>query len=399
MANGAPLLLDVTRLVWRRWKGLRPTGIDRLCLAWLHHYAPHAQAVLTDRRGRRIIDETASQALFAALVAEDEDVGRVRRRLLMLAARHAVSLGRGEPGRGRLWLNVGHTGLDVPGLADWCRKTAVRPVLLVHDLIPITHPQYCRAGEDARHRVRMATVIDIGAGLIANSRHTLDSMAEHAAASARPLPPSLVAWPGTERPGTPPLPFPPRPSPAGSADAADFVILGTIEGRKNHMLLLDVWDRLWRTDGPAAPRLVIIGRRGWACDDVLARLDAGGWGDRVVEAGAVDDSQIDRLITASTALLFPSFAEGFGLPLVEAMAAGTPVIASHLPVFHEIGQGVPELLPPDDVAGWEAMIRAYAAPASQARAAQMARIAGFRAPDWPTHFARTDAFLAGLGAG
>lgn len=398
MANGAPLLLDVTRLVWRRWKGLRPTGIDRLCLAWLHHYAPHAQAVLTDRRGRRILDEAASRALFAQLAAEDENIGRVQRRLLLLAARHAGTLAVGGAGRGRPWLNVGHTGLDTPGLAEWCRQAAVRPVLLVHDLIPITHPQFCRVGEDARHRQRMATVLNIADGLIANSRHTLETMAGHAHSLGHSLPPALVAWPGTERPGTPPLPFPPRPH-AGSASRAnaDFIILGTIEGRKNHMLLLDVWDRLWRALGPAAPRLVIIGRRGWACDDVLARLDAGGWGDRVVEAGAVDDAEIDRLIAGARALLFPSFAEGFGLPLVEALAAATPVIASRLPVFAEIGQGVPELLAPDDAAGWEAMIRAYAAPESPQRAAQMARIAGFRAPDWPTHFARTDAFLARLG--
>lgn len=396
MANGAPLLLDVTRLVWRRWKGLRPTGIDRLCLAWLHHYAPRAQAVLTDRRGRRILNEAASRALFAQLAAEDADVGRVRRRLLLLAARHAATLAVGAAGHGRPWLNVGHTGLDVPGLADWCRQAAVRPVLLVHDLIPITHPQFCRAGEDARHRQRMATVLTIADGLIANSRHTLAMMAAHAASLGRPLPPALVAWPGTERPGTAPLPLPPR-LPHTAAASADFVILGTIEGRKNHMLLLNVWDRLWRAHGPAAPRLVIIGRRGWACDDVLARLDAGGWGDRVVEAGAVDDAEIDRLIAGARALLFPSFAEGFGLPLAEALAAATPVIASRLPVFAEIGQGVPELLAPDDAAGWEAMIRAYAAPDSPQRAAQMARIAGFRAPDWATHFARTDAFLARLG--
>ena len=73
-----------------------------------------------------------------------------------------------------------------------------------------------------------------------------------------------------------------------------------------------------------------------------------------------------------------------------------PVIASNLDVFREIGQGVPDLLPPDDADGWAAAVMAYAAPESPARAAQMARLTQFRAPDWPGHFAQVDAFLETL---
>jgi len=202
------------------------------------------------------------------------------------------------------------------------------------------------------------------------------------------MPPSIVAWPGTPHLA---MPQGQRPPPND-----EFIILGTIEGRKNHMMLLDVWQQLVARHGRAAPRLVIIGQRGWACDDVLARLDAGGFGDRVEETGALDDATTARRLAGARALLFPSFAEGYGLPLVEALDAGVPVIASDLPVFREIGQGVPDLLPPDDVAGWQAAIMAYAAPDSPARAAQMQRLAGFRAPDWPSHFAKVDAFLATL---
>jgi len=94
--------------------------------------------------------------------------------------------------------------------------------------------------------------------------------------------------------------------------------------------------------------------------------------------------------------LFPSFAEGYGLPLVEALGASVPVIASTLDVFREIGQGVPDLLPPDDVDGWTNAVMAYSAPESPARAAQVARLAHFRAPDWAGHFAKTDMFLKSL---
>ncbi len=386
--NDAPYLIDVSRMIWRRWAGTRPTGIDRICLAWHDHYGPQAQAAIFHKRGWHILPMGASQALFAIL-ADEGNRATFRRRLAGWVVRNAMSLARAQPGRGRLWLNAGHTGLNLPHLAEWVRAADIRPVLMLHDIIPITHPQYCRAGEADRHAVRVKTLLTIAHAVVGNSRDTLDILADYAASIGMGVPRSVAIWPGT----------PHLAMPTGArvpVTPAEFVILGTIEGRKNHALLLDVWDRLVATHGQAAPKLVIIGRRGWANDDVFARLDAGGFGGKVEETGPLDDATIARRLAGATALLFPSYAEGYGLPLVEALDAGVPVIASNLTVFGEIGQGVPDLLPPDDVQAWADTIMAYAAPASSARAAQMARLAGFRAPDWAGHFDRMDAFLAEL---
>lgn len=385
--NDAPYLLDVSRMVWRRWAGVRPTGIDRICLAWHTHYGPVSQAVLFHKRGWHILPVTASQALFR-LLDDEGPRDQFRRRFVAFAAGHLVNLLRPQPGRGRLWLNVGHTGLNLPHLAAWVRAADMRPVLMLHDIIPITHPQFCRDGEKDRHEVRVKAMLAIAHAVIGNSQDTLDRLNAYAAGIGMKVPQSLPVWPGTPHLA---MPAGDRPAPSD-----DFIILGTIEGRKNLALLLDVWEQLVAQQGEAAPRLLIIGRRGWACDDVLARLDAGGFGSRVVETGALSDADIARHLAGARALLFPSFAEGYGLPLVEALAAGVPVIASNLDVFHEIGQGVPDLLPPDDVAGWAAAVTAYAAPDSPARAAQMARLARFQAPDWPGHFKAMDAFLNGL---
>jgi hypothetical protein len=60
LADEAPLLLDVTRLIWRRWAGGRPTGIDRVCLAYLDHFGSAAQAVIQHPRLRRIMDGRSS---------------------------------------------------------------------------------------------------------------------------------------------------------------------------------------------------------------------------------------------------------------------------------------------------------------------------------------------------
>jgi hypothetical protein len=96
------------------------------------------------------------------------------------------------------------------------------------------------------------------------------------------------------------------------------------------------------------------------------------------------------------ALLFPSFAEGFGMPIVEALAAGLPVIASDLPVLRQVAGAVPEFLDPIDALGWIRMIEDYAEPDSPRRARQLERLRGFHAPTWADHFGRVDAFIDSL---
>jgi glycosyltransferase involved in cell wall biosynthesis len=182
----------------------------------------------------------------------------------------------------------------------------------------------------------------------------------------------------------------------GEADPA-FVFLGKIEGRKNHALLLSMWRRMLDERSAAqVPRLVIVGRRGWQADEVFARLDRREFGDRVAEVGSLDDRRLAEALVGARVLLFPSFAEGYGIPLTEALAAGVPVIASDLPVFREIGQGVPELPPPDDAAAWSGAIADYGRPDSARRREQLSRLAAFRVPDWHGHFFRVDDFLAKL---
>lgn len=399
--NSAPLLVDVSRLVWRRWNGTRATGIDRICLAWLEHYASQAQAVIIHRRAKAILPEDTSQALFKLLLRSERskrDVMRFRLDMIRLGLRYGQYMQDRLPGRGRIWLNAGHTGLDVPGLAEWCRRRELRPVYLVHDLIPITHPQFCREGEAKRHVHRMRTMIATAAGVVANSEATLRSYQAFAIEDGATVSPGIVAWPGTHRlaqiEGGQVL------DTQGIAPA-DFIVLGTIEGRKNHKLLLSVWENILsatRSDPKTSsiPRLVIVGRRGWQADDVFAMLDRHDFGSHVVEAGPVPDAQLARMLQNARALLFPSFAEGYGMPLIEALAAGVPVIASDLPVFHEVGQGVPDLLPASGEEMWRAAIIDYARPTSVARASQIARMKNLRVPTWSDHFARLDAFIAKL---
>lgn len=391
-AADGPVLIDVSRLIWRGWRGQLPTGIDRACLAYVRHYGGAARAVVQRGGFAHVLGARASQALFALLLDRPADF---RRRLVRLGVRALPAvvggvLGRGGVPRGALYFNVGHTGLNQPGHGRWVRRHAVRAVYYVHDLIPITHPQFTREGETARHIARMETVLTHGAAIVANSEDSLARLRDFAAARALAVPPTLCAPLGVEplRPAVAETDAPPP------LDGPYFVVLGTIEARKNHRLLLDLWPKLAARCAGPVPKLVIIGRRGWSIEDVAERLDHdAALRPYILERSDCGDADLPGWLRHARALLFPSFTEGQGLPLMEALALGTPAIAGDLAVYREFAGDIPDYAAPDDAAAWLSLIADYAAPDSPRAARQRARLKAFRAPSWEEHFRRVDRWL------
>jgi glycosyltransferase involved in cell wall biosynthesis len=385
---GQPILLDVSRLVWRAWAGKMPTGIDRTCLAYVSHFRGRAQAVVQKGASTLVLPVEASLRLFDLLLAPKNDF---KLKLTTLLTTGLLFRRSGDLS-GKLYLNVGHTGLDKPGHGEWIRRVGVLPFYFVHDLIPLTHPEYCRSGEPEKHLRRMTALLSLGTGVIANSRETLNELAVFAGLQqALHMPPGLVAplgvgeglGTGTKAEG---ISLPGRPY---------FVMLGTIEGRKNHLLILNLWAQMARRLGTASPQLVVIGQRGWESEQVCDMLDRSeAIRGHVIELSRCGDVQLAAYMANARALLFPSFVEGYGLPLVEALAAGTPVIASDLSVFRELAGDIPDYLSPVDGLGWSEAIEAYASESCTARAAQIDRMAGWNPPRWEDHFAQVERWLA-----
>lgn len=385
------LLIDVTRLLIQAVARQRPTGIDRVCLAYVRHFANTGRAVIQVRHGifsyNRILSRADSVVLFERLLQPGPDF---RPWLTGFAVRRGWRHQRASPVRGEVYLNVGHMGIGVPGFAQWLQRLEVKPVFMVHDLIPISHPEYCVPGALDRHVARMHTVLRQGAGVITNSQASLQALQGFARQERLPLPPTVTALLGVEElQGQSSSTLPDRPLPGPY-----FVVLGTLEARKNHLLLFQVWRR-WRAEGgPDIARLVVIGKRGWEAESALDMLDrCEALEDVVLEKPDCSDAELQGYLQHAQALLFPSHAEGFGLPLVEALNEGTPVIASDLPVFKEIAQDIPDYLDPLDGLAWLNAVQDYATVHSPRRAAQLARLQGYQAPQWSTHFAQVDAFL------
>lgn len=380
-------LIDISRLLARAAQRRLPTGVDRVCLAYVQRWASRAQAVVQKGGFRRMLRPAHSQALFELLLDPPSDFTR---RMHTQFARAWIPPWPAQDARGKPGFYLGHQGLDAGGFSAWIKQTRQQAVYFLHDLIPITHAEYCRTGEQTVHAQRLSVMLQAGSGLITNSQDTLDALGEWAGRHGLTMPPSVVA----------PLAPAPLLAPglvARPLDKKYFVVLGTVEPRKNHLLLLNAWREMAQTMGDACPHLVLIGQRGWECENVVDMLErCAALHGRVHEISDCPDAQLAAYLAHAQALLFPSFAEGFGMPLVEALMQGTPVIASSLPVFREIAGDIPDYLDPTDGPAWMQAVRDYCCEPSARRDAQMQRMPGFSVPTWDAHFAQVEQLLEKL---
>lgn len=380
-----PILLDCTRMLAQHWTGRMPTGIDRVCAAYRAHFAPHAQAVIQLRGRVWVLSRGHSERLFALL---DGPRLALRGNLAALTGLWRSGAQSASETAGALYLNVSHTDYDLDRHLGWVQRSGVRPVYLVHDLIPIEHPHWTTPHKTRRHAGRVRSALAAASGIIANSHATARALRSYAQDHGLAAPPILGA-----PLGMPELPRAPR---SFGSPRPTFVCVGTIERRKNHMLLLDVWQQLIARHGEAAPQLVLIGRWGTGSAEVRRRYRADPQLHRFVTIHSdCPDAEITRHLRGACALLAPSRAEGFGLPLVEALGLGVPVIASDLAAFREVGAGVPTFLDPARPEAWLTAIREFAANGAERRR-QLAALKAYRAPGWADHFALVDSWLAGL---
>ncbi len=387
------LLIDVTRLLVQLITNKMPTGIDRVCMAYVAQYGGISHAVIQVRHGvfsySNILTLTESAQLFERILRPGSNF---KHWLVGFLVKSGLRHWRKPSVRGYIYLNVGHMGIGVPGYAQWLKRLGVKPVFLVHDLIPISHPEYCSPQAKERHLARMETVLHHGAGVITNSKASLDALQDFAARGGLSLPPVVTALLGVDLIDAHMAQGMARPMPGPF-----FVVVSTIEGRKNHLLLLKVWRRLAEQSGSSAPGLVVIGRRGWEAESAMDLLDrCESLKGLVLEKPSCSDAELVCYLLHAQALLFPSHIEGFGLPLVEALSLGTPVIASNLPVFREIAQDIPEYIDPLDGLAWLRAVQDYALQDSSRRNQQLIRMKAYQAPGWSDHFETVNAFLRQL---
>lgn len=301
----------------------------------------------------------------------------------------ALSAGKGRVPPDAIYLNVAQHLLERPQYFRWLRQRPdVQATFLVHDLLPLDWPEYFKPGYKELFRRRWATIREHSKALIATSHAVRERLIEEFKRDGAPSRPIHVE---------------PLPAPLGEAasdvrlaEVAYFVCVGTIEPRKNHLLLLNIWRRL-AEEQVNPPKLVIVGGRGWENEQILDLLDRSNLlRPHICEVSNLGESALANLMRNARGILVPSFAEGYGLPLVEALSLNVPVVASDIPVFREVGRNCAIYRHPLDGVGWRDAIVALADRQSPLSRSARAQAEQFRAPSWATYFENVEGFIRSL---
>jgi glycosyltransferase involved in cell wall biosynthesis len=224
--------------------------------------------------------------------------------------------------------------------------SGARVLLIVYDLIPLRHPQFCEPLFTDVFGRWLPRMLAASHAVLCISQATEKDFRAWCAECALPMPPTAHFRLGSDLPATD-VRVRPRFAQFAQAPGPFFMAVGTIEPRKNLQLLLRALEQLW-SDGSNA-RLLIVGRAHPRCRDLVRRMrDHPEQGRRLLNWFDATDAELEVGYTACRALVFPSLAEGFGLPLVEARTRGCPVIASDLPALSELADAGVFLFAPGD---------------------------------------------------
>jgi glycosyltransferase involved in cell wall biosynthesis len=257
-----------------------------------------------------------------------------------------------------------------------------RYVGVLYDLLPVVFPEWWTPEQQRRYREWFAWTGRHAALVLCCSEATRrDALRFFADEKIEAGPVETVAL-GDELPSG--LAAARRAAAAAPASAPFVLYVSTREVRKNHRLLFQVWRRLLAAHGPErVPELVLVGKRGWLVDDFLTELEQARFLDgKIVWRDRVDDAELARLYASCLFTVYPSFAEGWGLPVAEGLAFGKYCVASSSSSLPEVGRDFADYHDPWDVAGATALIeRAVFDPELRAKKERLIR-ERFRARSW-----------------
>ncbi|MEM9966634.1 MAG: glycosyltransferase family 1 protein [Pseudomonadota bacterium] len=385
-------LLDLSRSLRR--VGRTPTGVDRVERAYLSGlmrgdvplfglFRTPLGYILLDQEG---LEQFQARLLGAVPWGDADRLSKFvgRRDLIVQRAESDVrrfSVARALPMRlsqvltSQLcspfqYYNVGHSNLTkrvFNAIASASGQTHV----MVHDVIPLSHPQFQRSAAVAQFERKLQLTSRFADRVIYNSSETRDQAKRFFSDFGR-IPPGIVAPLGIDVDVAPDADLPPELK----FDEPYFLTVGTIEPRKNHAFLLDLWDMM----GSEAPKLLICGSRGWKNEGVFDRLDQLTVHDRVTEVSGLDDAKLLALMKNAQALLFPSLVEGYGLPVVESLAVGSRVLCNDLSVLREVSRSSAQLVAVSDSQRWINIIQRWKMLPPSAPDA-----VNFKCPTWQDH--------------
>jgi len=231
------------------------------------------------------------------------------------------------------------TNFEVP---FWNRRT----VVTIHDLSALLHRDKHRNSLARRARLRLPIVAKLARKIITPTESVKREVCEHLRVNAD----KVIAIPSAARQSFWPVASEQTVETRRRLAIEDDFLLfvGTLEPRKNLLTLLKAFDQIVRQTS-LCPQLVITGGEGWLMDETFSFIKHSGIGDRLRLTGYLGDAELRALYSSCRIFVYPSLYEGFGLPPLEAMACGAPVIAGRVAALQEVLGSAARLVDPLNV--------------------------------------------------
>ncbi len=378
-------VLDLSRTFSRLGHPVQ-TGIDRVERAYLDEVIrQEGWVIIRTIRGFLMFEPDRAARLPEYFARTDLDGADMASTIRAIASSRASSLSirkiMWRMPNGLAYINVGHTNLNPQTFRAMMEMPDHTKIVMIHDTIPIDHPEFQTDVARSKFVERLTATINFANHIVVPSDDVKEKLEQRMVGTGHRVP-ILVAPLGIDL-GDP-------PDTVEKSDKPYFVVLGTIEPRKNHAFLLDIWERMHqKMDASKVPELRIIGARGWKNEALFDRLDNSPlMGKTVFELGPLPDKEMKRHLAGATGLLFPSLAEGFGLPPYEAASLGVPTITTPLPSIEAHLGDMAVYAKAGDMYQWFRAIRDLASedPAEQTR--RRSELRAYRIPTWYRHFAR-----------
>lgn len=291
--------------------------------------------------------------------------------------------------------SVWNTPMRRSSLLPELKKAGVKCAAYIYDIIPVLMPQFCAERTVYYFLDYIGAEIQYSDYLITSTQTVLDQVNELCDKLSINRKQGGVSWLGSD--------FSPKQDADLSEVAEDvrnkvegkkyILCVGTIEPRKNHKFLLDVFENYLFKQGIS---LVLVGRIGWNVSSLVQRIENSEYLDKqLFHFTGLNDQTLDYLYDHAVALAFPTHGEGFGLPMIEAFEKGLPVIASDIPVLREVGGDFADYFALNDQKSFTAIVDRYLSEPGYADK-KRSDLKGYKSVTWAETSEKINALLDNL---
>jgi glycosyltransferase involved in cell wall biosynthesis len=237
------------------------------------------------------------------------------------------------------------------------RRSGFRYVATCYDLIPLKFSQFFVDADARVFRYHWQARLSFADGILVHSKRVRSDIRDYCVIAGIQAPPIRLTRLGAD----PPSQRPDVPLPKGLEPSRFILFVSTIEPRKGHAMLIEVWRRLMAAGVPQRHRfkLVFVGRRGWLVDQLMRQIDELAVEGSLFHFESVDDRELAAIYDGAAFCVYPSLYEGFGLPIVEGFSHAKAVIASTGGALPETVGELSPCLDPNDEEAWFVEVRRW----------------------------------------